>query len=180
MYYPSDDTIFLARVVSHYHGKLALEIGTSSGTILRELSKNFSIAVGTDIDFCSLKRLVRTSKNSRVICCDAASALCNVKFDLIVFNPPYLPNTLIHFDKTVDGGPAGIEVSIHFIKSAMDKLTNDSKILFLISNLTETKKLATFISKNNLSVTRVAQKELFYERLQIFEISLQVNGLQHS
>ena len=179
MYYPSDDTIFLARTVSRYHGNFALEIGTSSGTILRELSRNFSIVVGTDIDFCSLKRLVMTSENSRVICCDAASALCNVKFDLIVFNPPYLPNTLIHSDKSVDGGPAGIEVSIHFIKSAMDKLTNDGKILFLISNLTDTKKLATFISKNNLIVTRIAQKDLFYERLQVFEISPQVNGLQH-
>jgi release factor glutamine methyltransferase len=171
MYYPSDDTIFLAQIVSNYHGNFALEIGTSSGTILRELSKNFSFAIGTDIDFCSLKRLVMMSENSRVICCDAASALCNVKFDLIVFNPPYLPNALIHADKSVDGGPTGIEISIHFIKSAMDKLTKEGRILFLISNLTQTKKLTTFISKNNLSVTRVAQKKLFYERLQIFEIS---------
>lgn len=171
MYCPSDDTIFLASIVSHYHGDFALEIGTSSGTILRELSKNYSITVGTDIDFCSLKRLLMMSANSRVICCDAASALCNVKFDLIVFNPPYLPNRLIHVDKNVDGGPTGIEVSIHFIKSAIDKLTNDGKILFLISNLTDTKKLATFISKNNLSVRKVAQKELFYERLQIFELN---------
>jgi methylase of polypeptide subunit release factors len=88
-----------------------------------------------------------------------------------VFNPPYLPNALIHADKSVDGGPSGIEISIHFIKSAMDKLTKEGRILFLISNLTQTKKLTTFISKNNLSVTRVAQKKLFYERLQIFEIS---------
>ena len=88
-----------------------------------------------------------------------------------MFNPPYLPNRLIHVDKNVDGGPTGIEVSIHFIKSAIDKLTNDGKILFLISNLTDTKKLATFISKNNLSVRKVAQKELFYERLQIFELN---------
>lgn len=171
MYYPSDDTIFLAHIVSNYHGNFALEIGTSSGTILRELSKNFNFAIGTDIDFCSLKRLVVTSENSRVICCDAASALCNVKFDLIVFNPPYLPNTLIHADKSVDGGPTGIEISIHFIKSAIDKLSNEGRILFLISNLTHTKKLTAFISKNNLSVARVAQKKLFYERLQIFEIT---------
>jgi release factor glutamine methyltransferase len=171
LYYPSDDTIFLAHFVSNYHGNFALEIGTSSGTILRELSKNFSIVVGTDIDFCSLKRLLMMSLNSRVICCDAASALCNIKFDLIVFNPPYIPNSLIRVDKSVDGGPTGIEVSIHFLKTAIDKLANDGKILILISSLTDTKKLAAFNSKNNLIMRKVAQKELFYERLQIFELS---------
>ena len=45
MYLPSDDSIFLANIVSRYHGILALEIGTSSGTILRELSKNFRVVV---------------------------------------------------------------------------------------------------------------------------------------
>ena len=141
LYLPSDDSIFLANIVNHYHGILALEIGTNNGTILRQLSRNFSIVIGTDIDFNSLKHLVMLSRNERVICCDAASAIHNLKFDLIVFNPPYLPNTINHDDKTIDGGPTGIEVSIHFLTSALDKLSSDGKILILISNLTDTEKL---------------------------------------
>lgn len=171
MYLPSDDSIFLSDIVNHYHGDLALEIGTSSGTIFRELSKNFSIVIGTDIDFNSLKHSLSMSKNERLICCDAATALHNVEFDLIVSNPPYLPNAMNHTDKTVDGGPTGIEVLIHFLTSAIDKLNNNGKILILVSSLSDKGKLDRFISQNNLTKKQIAQKDLFYESLQIIELS---------
>jgi len=66
MYLPSDDSIFLANIVSRYHGILALEIGTSNGIILRELSKNFRVVVGTDIDFNSLKHMLMMSRNDLI------------------------------------------------------------------------------------------------------------------
>ena len=171
LYLPSDDSIFLSNIVNKYHGQWALEIGTSSGTIFRELSKNFSIVIGTDIDFNSLKLSLMMSKNDRLICCDAATALHNVKFDLIVSNPPYLPNAMNLTDKTVDGGPTGIEVSIHFLTSAIDKLNSNGKILILVSSLSDKGKLERFISKNNLTKKQIAQKDLFYETLQIIELS---------
>jgi release factor glutamine methyltransferase len=147
-------------------------MGTSSGFILRELSKNFSIVVGTDIDFYSLKLILKMSRNERVICCDAATALRNIKFDMIVFNPPYLANTNNNVDKTVDGGPTGIELSIHFLISAIGKLTNNGKILMLVSSLSDTEKLDRFIEKNNLMMKKIAQKDLFYETLKIIELSI--------
>jgi release factor glutamine methyltransferase len=148
-----------------------LEIGISSGTIFRELSKNFRIVIGTDIDFNSLKHSLMMSNNDRLVCCDAAMALHNVKFDLIVSNPPYLPNVMKHTDKTVDGGPTGIEVSIHFLTCAIDILNNDGKILILVSSLSDKIKLEGFISKNDLTMKQIAQKDLFYETLQIIELS---------
>lgn len=174
MYLPSDDSIFLSDVVNHYYGELALEIGTSSGIILKELSKNFRIVIGTDIDFDSLKRAQSVLRNDRLICCDAASALHDISFDLIVTNPPYLPNNPNHVDKTVDGGPTGIEVSIHILTSALDKLARNGKILILVSNLSDKKKLEIFVSENNLVMNQIAQKELFYEILEIVEISRQI------
>lgn len=173
MYLPSDDSIFLSNVVNHYYGQLALEIGTSSGIILKELSKNFRIVIGTDIDFDSLKRAQSVLRNDRLVCCDAASALHDIRFDLIVTNPPYLPNNPNHVDKTVDGGPTGIEVSIHILTSALDKLARNGKILILVSNLSDKKKLETFVSENNLVMNQIAQKELFYEILEIIEIRRQ-------
>jgi release factor glutamine methyltransferase len=147
-------------------------MGTSSGFILRELSKNFSIVVGTDIDFYSLKLILKMSRNERVICCDAATALRNIKFDMIVFNPPYLPNTNNNVDKTVDGGPTGIELSIHFLISAIGKLTNNGKILMLVSSLSDTEKLDSFIEKNNLTFKKICEKDLFYETLKVLELCI--------
>jgi release factor glutamine methyltransferase len=171
LYLPSDDSIFLSNIVNKYHGQSALEIGTSSGIIFRELSKNFRIVIGTDIDFNSLKHSLMMSKNDRLVCCDAATALHNVKFDLIISNPPYLPDAMIHADKTVDGGPTGIEVSIHFLKSVIDKLNKNGKILILVSSLSEKGKLERFVSKNTLIMKQIAQKDVFYETLQIIELS---------
>ena len=147
-------------------------MGTSGGFILRGLSKNFSIVVGTDIDFYSLKLILKMSRNERVICCDAATALRNIKFDMIVFNPPYLPNTNNNVDKTVDGGPTGIELSIHFLISAIGKLTSNGKILMLVSSLSDTEKLDRFIEKNNFMMKKIAQEDLFYETLKIIELSI--------
>ena len=171
LYLPSDDSIFLSNVVNQYHGVTALEIGTNSGIILRELLKNFSIVVGTDIDFYSLRHVLKMSRNERVICCDAAAALGNIIFDMIVFNPPYLPTIKNHSDKTTDGGSSGIEVSIHFLLSAIDKLSSNGKILMMVSTLSDIEELDTFIVKNNLIKKEIAQKDLFYETLKIIEIS---------
>jgi release factor glutamine methyltransferase len=173
MYFPSDDSIFLSNVVNHYYGQLALEIGTSSGIILKELSKNFRIVIGTDIDFDSLKRVKCVLNIDRLICCDGATALHDVKFDLIVTNPPYLPNITNHTDKTVDGGPTGIEVSISILTSALDKLSRTGRILILVSNLSNKKKLERFGSQKNLVMKKISQKNLFYESLEIIEISRQ-------
>ena len=171
MYLPSDDSIFLSNIVNHYHGELALEIGAGSGIILKELSKNFRVVIGTDIDFDSLKHSQNVLKNNGLICSDAASSIHDIRFDLIVTNPPYLPNNPNHVDKTIDGGPTGIEASIHILTSALDKLSENGKILIVVSSLSEKKKLESFISENNLVMQHIAQKDLFYESLEIIEIS---------
>ncbi|MFZ0316392.1 MAG: methyltransferase [Nitrososphaeraceae archaeon] len=171
LYLPSDDTIFLANTINRYSGTLALEIGTSNGIVLMELAKQFKTVIGTDIDFCSLKRLLEMSRNQRVICCHAASALHGIKFDLIVTNPPYLPNSTGHIDNTTDGGPAGVEITIDLLKDAIDRLEIGGKFLIIVSSISDTRKLDSFLSKNNIMVKKIAQKELFYETLQILELS---------
>lgn len=171
VYLPSDDSIFLANTVNRYSGTLALEIGTSSGIVLRELAKNFTTVIGTDIDFCSLKRLLKMSKNQRVICCHAASALHGIKFDLIVTNPPYLPHSAGHIDNTIDGGPNGVEITIDFLKDAIDRLEIGGKILIIVSSIGDTRKLDSFLSKNNMNVKVIGKKDLFYETLQVLELT---------
>jgi len=98
--------------------------------------------------------------------------LHNIKFDLIVTNPPYLPNSTGIIDKTIDGGPAGVEITIDFIEDAIDKLQIGGKILIIVSSISDSKKLDDFLSKNNIKVKKVDQKSLFYETLEILELKL--------
>lgn len=167
MYMPSDDTFLLADCITEYFGMQALEIGVGSGHLLRLLEKNFARVVGSDIDLRALEHC-KGKSGAMLACCDAASAF-EGKFDLIVSNPPYLPDDRVR-DTTVHGGPEGIEVTIHLIESALPLLARDGRILFVVSSLADSSALDRFVMEKNLRNSVIKEKRLFYETLSAVEL----------
>ena len=178
MYAPSDDTFFLADCIRQYSGRRALEIGVGSGLLLDILEKNFAYVAGSDIDLqalqhCKQNKMMTSSENVLLVCCDAGSAFGIEKFDLIVSNPPYLPNDEGNIlDPTVHGGPTGIEATVHFINSALPLLAGDGKLLIVISSVANSSALDKVVLENNMHKKVVKEKRLFYETLSIVELSL--------
>ncbi|MDQ3854189.1 MAG: methyltransferase, partial [Thermoproteota archaeon] len=156
MYAPSDDTFLLADCIRQYKGRRALEIGIGSGLLLDILEKNFTYVAGSDIDLealqhCKKKKKTSSSASILLVCCDAGSAFGNGKFDLIVSNPPYLPNDEDNIlDPTVYGGPTGIEVTVHFLNSALPLLAGDGKLLIVISSFANSSALDKLVLENNM------------------------------
>ena len=174
MYQPAEDSFLLAECAKHYCGNLALEMGVGSGIILNIISQNFNSVVGTDIDYVSLQCYKSNlPKNSALVCCDAASALA-VKFDFIVSNPPYLSDHDKKKDHAIDGGPTGIEATLHFIRSAVLVLQKRGKMLTIISSLSDSSKLDKLIKEMNLKKRIVIVRKLFFETLYIIEISFDI------
>ena len=188
MYVPSDDTFFLADCIRQYSGRWALEIGVGSGLLLRILEKNFAYVAGSDIHLEVLQHSKQQYRSSKalLVCCDAASAFGGVKFDLIVSNPPYLPddeeeeednrnnNNINHSlrDLTVHGGPKGIETTIHFINSALPLLARDGKMVFVTSSLANSSALDDVIQQKKVHRKIIKEKRLFYETLYIIELNI--------
>jgi release factor glutamine methyltransferase len=175
MYAPSDDTFFLADCIRQYYGSRALEIGVGSGLLLNILEKNFAYVAGSDIDLQALQycKQQKTSANVLLVCCDAGSAFGIGKFDLIVSNPPYLPNDDNNIrDPAVHGGPTGIEITVHFINSALPLLAGDGKMLIVISSFANSSALDKVIVENKMHKKVLKKKRLFYETLSIIELSL--------
>jgi len=178
MYAPSDDTFLLADCIRQYSGRRALEIGVGSGLLLDILEKNFAYVAGSDIDLQALQHCKQQkipSAHVLLVCCDAGSAFGIGKFDLIVSNPPYLPNDNDNnniLDPTVHGGPTGIEVTVHFINSALPLLAGDGKLLIVISSFANSSALDKVVLENNMRKKVVKEKRLFYETLSIVELSL--------
>jgi release factor glutamine methyltransferase len=175
MYVPSDDTFLLADCIRQYNGRWALEIGVGSGLLLRILEKNFAYVAGSDINLGALRHSKQRSSKALLVCCDAASAFGTVKFDLIVSNPPYLPdhdnnNNNIR-DLTVHGGPKGIETAIHFINSALPLLARDGNMLLVISSLADSSTLDNIIQENKVHKKVIKEKRLFYETLSIVQLN---------
>ena len=177
MYAPSDDTFLLADCIRQYSGRRALEIGVGSGLLLDILEKNFAYVAGSDIDLQALQHCKQqkiSSAHVLLVCCDAGSAFGIGKFDLIVSNPPYLPNDEDYniLDPTMHGGPTGIETTVHFINSALPLLAGDGKLLIVISSFANSSALDKVVLENNMHKKVVKEKRLFYETLSIVELSL--------
>ncbi|HEY7570787.1 MAG TPA: HemK2/MTQ2 family protein methyltransferase [Nitrososphaeraceae archaeon] len=172
MYIPAEDSYLLAEIVKLYNGEYALEIGVGTGIVLDKLCDSFKVVIGTDIHFDSLIYCHNNiSKAVSLVCCDAASALIG-KFDLIVSNPPYLPQDSIGTsDSAIYGGLYGYELVLHFVRSSLPLLNIKGKILIVVSNLSNMIQINSLVEPMNLDVRIVGRKKLFFETLFVFEIS---------
>jgi release factor glutamine methyltransferase len=170
MYLPDVDSFLLIDSLKDYSGESALEIGTGTGIISNFLLKNFKNVVSTDIDYNSLLYCKQQNTSEiTFICCDATTAIVN-KFDLIVSNPPYLPND--HFyDKTIHGGITGIEKTIDFIYSSISNLGKYGHIILIVSSLSDISKLERFIFEEKINRKIINKKKIFYETLYVYELS---------
>jgi release factor glutamine methyltransferase len=180
MYKPSEDTYFMENILSNYKGKIALEIGIGSGYITRLLCSNFEFVVGTDIDVNSIiyakNNTLANISNKLLVCSDLGIPL-KCKFDLIVSNPPYLPLDLDNLDDaTIYGGQVGIELTIRLLRSIQLQLNEMGKIVIMRSTLSDYKKMDDFIDKLFLNNKIIAKKNIFFETLEILELSSLKNG----
>ena len=170
MYTPAPDTFLLAECAFKYRGAWALEIGIGSGAVAESLAANFKNVAGTDIDLASLAYCRGRNKNLMLVCCDAASAFGNVKFDLVVANPPYLPDD-DEKDASVHGGPTGVETTIRFVKSALPLLSTRGAMLVIVSSRADQSALDAFLTEKKLKKKVIKEKKLFFERLAVIELT---------
>ena len=142
-----------------------------SGIILEALEDRFESVAGTDIDLEAL-RSCKGKSRPLLVCCDAASAFVpERRFDLIISNPPYLPADESVIDRTVHGGPSGIEETINFIMSALPLLGEGGRILVVTSSLADSTELGKLEARENLKRKLIKEKKLFYETLSVIELS---------
>jgi release factor glutamine methyltransferase len=190
LYLPSEDSILLADCLRDYSGDMALDIGVGSGIITQTLCENFKKVIGTDLEFEILKKCnedvatntlkdsnkkLKNEKGFELVCADAASAFRDNIFDLVVSNPPYLPEDYdnegmkIH-DEAIYGGKSGIEVTLKIIKSSLTTLKREGKLLIIVSSLSNISRLQELLELLNLNMKKIVEERLFFETLSVVEI----------
>lgn len=168
IYSPSEDSYLMFEVLldNLRDKKLkVLEIGVGSGFILDSLKKNgFGDVCGVDIN----KGAVQACK-IRGLQVFESDLFTNIKekFDVIYFNPPYLPNDDEEDDESrlaTTGGPTGSEIINRFLIDAKNYLMKDGRIYILTSSLTKG------IKWNGWKKRKVGEKKLFFEKLYVWEL----------
>ena len=172
IYQPAEDSFLICEVVSklkNLDDKKILEMGSGSGIIAETLlTNNVSEKDLTlvDINPESVKLLRKKFPNTRII---QSNLFKNIKgrFDLIIFNPPYLPedkNEDIESKLITTGGKFGSELINNFLKQSKYHLNKNGKIILLTSSLTKK------INWNGYKKKKLATKKLFFEELSVWEL----------
>ena len=172
VYYPREDSLLLAKVLEKEDlaNKRILEIGCGSGFLSIFMAKSKAAVTAVDISKDAVQATKTNAKrnNAEVTCLgsDLFSAVNN-KFDLIVFNPPYLPDE--SGDNTYSGGKTGREVIERFIKQAKKYMEKDGKILLLISSLTGDNETLSLFHSCGFKTKIVAREKIPWEELMVIE-----------
>ncbi len=101
----------------------------------------------------------------------------NVKFDLILFNPPYLPTSKnetakykIHkheIETALAGGVNGREIIDRFIEHVAGYLKENGIILMLDSSLDDTDMTIKKLQERGLKTTILSKQKFFFEELSV-------------
>lgn len=172
-YLPAEDTRLLIKSLRHASGGRCLEIGFGSGAAISTVAKRFELAAGTDIMGLSQAVIARSPRVDLLIA-DRATCFRDRSFDLVFFNPPYLPSQAVE-DRAVDGGPTGIEVPAAFMEEGARVLRKGGRMLVLLSAEGDLKGFVTRARALGFTSRRVASKKLFYETLVVFSLKRGVN-----
>ena len=170
VYEPAEDSFLLAdAALSEVRDRdRVLEVGCGSGIISAVIKANTKASVvGIDINPFA----ARCSKENgiEVIRGDLLSCITG-EFDLIIFNPPYLPTNEMERTKdwinaALDGGYDGRSIIKRFLNEAGNCLSNNGKILLLISSMTGIDEVRSELISLGYSILEISRERLDFEQL---------------
>jgi len=160
-YAPAEDTFFLLDSLPRASGS-ALEIGCGSCYIIAHINAKFKVG-------CDIRRPSNLHGDFNFVLCDGKRLpFRNNSFELIFFNPPYLPSNGVQ-DPAVDGGKGGIEIAIHFLEESVGVLKGNGHIFTVLSSLSDLNMFRKKLKELKLSFYE-KEKKLFFEELHVFNI----------
>ncbi len=173
VYYPREDSELLANEIAgmDLKGKNALEVGCGSGLLSIVMVKKGAIVTAADVNHNAIKATeINAAKNGvsiKIVLSDLFAKV-NGQFDIIIFNPPYLPDDILREDnieRQWSGGPAGRAVIEKFIKNAKKYLAPGGKIIICISSLTDEKEVTKMFHNAGMTSNVIARQKIPWEEL---------------
>jgi HemK-related putative methylase len=187
VYYPSDDTLFFLDILKKEitsKAKIydsALELGFGNAYLSLEILNNVKELVCVDINSFAIDYLKKLKQkyNLEKIKVKESNLFNNLdpskKYDLIIFNPPYVPckeniKDLDILDRASCGGNKGSQVIINFINNLNKYLNKKGVCYLLFSSLNNEEEIYDLLKKNKLKYKILNKKHLFFEDLIIIKI----------
>ncbi len=173
VYEPAEDSFLLVDALLEIieDKNSLLEVGCGSGIVSVFAKDHYPNVVATDINpyAAHCARL----NGIDVIRTDLLAGI-NGTFDIVVFNPPYLPTSEDEHvggwdDIMLNGGPDGRDTIRRFVAEVGSHLNPSGQVLMLISSLTGIKEVCNLMQGAGMSVKKVAESSHFFEKLVVLK-----------
>ncbi len=168
VYEPAEDSYMLIDALKDAKGKV-LDMGTGTGIVAIHLALMGCDVTAVDINEKAVENALYNARINGVELKAIKSDLFeNVegKFDIIVFNPPYLPTK--GEDIAWDGGEEGIEIIDRFLFHAINYLVDNGEIYIIMSSLGNVEQILNKY-KRTYKIEKIMEKAFFFERLYVYK-----------
>lgn len=185
VYDPAEDTFLLLNEITIDSNERILELGTGCGLIALDCARRGAQVLCTDINpFAVQLTRHNIERNHHLLKGQIQVRQGNLfsiikkneRFDIVIFNPPYLPTTPAEtsgewFDIATDGGRDGLRVTKQFLHDLPKHLTPHGQAYFIVSSLSPRESLERSLKKKHLITRVVASQRFESETLDVYCIT---------
>ena len=175
VYSPAEDTYLLLKAARDEirPGDRVLEVGTGSGRIAIAFGPDASLCIATDINPHAAVHV--HAQGIDVVRTDLCAGLRG-PFDLVIFNPPYLPTQPEErledwLEYALDGGLDGRNVIGRFAADVQRVLAPSGRVLLLLSSLTGLQEVSGIFLSKGCTVAIVNEQWVEDEILYVLRIA---------
>ena len=173
VYVPAEDSYLLADNLLIKEGQSVLEIGTGSGIVAMYASKLTDEITVTDINFDACRLAEKNFRengieNIEILFGNMFEPVKNRKFDVILFNTPYLPTEdgevledTINY--AFDGGLNGRKVIDVFLNEVRNHLNKGGIVQLIQSSLSGNEETLDMLDKSGFIAEIAASEHFFFE-----------------
>ena len=171
VYIPAEDSYLLAENLLIKEGQSVLEIGTGSGIVAMYASRLTDNITVTDINFdaCELARKnfkANGIENIEILFGNLFEPVENRKFDVILFNTPYLPteeDEVIdsNLNYAFDGGLNGRKVIDLFLNEVKNHLNDGGIVQLIQSSFSDNDETLNMLDELGF-IAEIAKKEHYF------------------
>ncbi|KXB03465.1 hypothetical protein AKJ47_02200 [candidate division MSBL1 archaeon SCGC-AAA261G05] len=181
VYTPAEDSFLIADNLDVRKDEEVLEIGTGCGLLAILAAQAGAKVLATDVNPKAIECAKENAQDKGVAdqiefkLGDLFKPIGERKFDLIIFNPPYLPVsrselTGIQLEKAWAGGSTGRKIIDRFLDDLLIHLEPEGRSLFVQSSLSGIRETFKKLHQMELQVTTKTEK-LSFERIYLFQVS---------
>ena len=184
VYEPAEDTFLIADRLAPIvkKGDTLLDIGTGCGILAIIAARKAKKVVATDVNPHAVKcaklnaKINGVSQKVEVRQGDLFQPIQKTeKFDVIIFNAPYLPSSPLEqrtwIAQAWAGGPTGRKLIERFIIEAPHYLKRNGKILLVQSSLANIGMTLEKFREANLKAQVIAEKKVAFETIVVIQAS---------